>query len=44
VSREDVQKGIEMLGLERNEHIGNVIQGLRAIAPELGVRAVDLAD
>ncbi len=43
VSREDVQKGIEMLGVERNEHIANVIEGMRTIAAELGVRAVDLA-
>ncbi len=42
VSREDVEKGIEMIGLERNEHIGNVIDAMRRIAAELGVRAVDL--
>ncbi len=42
VSREDVQKGIELIGVERSEHIGNVIEGMRGIAEELGVRAVDL--
>ncbi len=42
VSREDVQKGIELMGVERNEHIGNVIEGMRRIAAELGVRGVDL--
>jgi predicted hydrolase (HD superfamily) len=38
-----VHKGIELLGLERAEHIQNVIDGLRAVSAELGIRAVDLA-
>lgn len=42
VSREDVQKGIELIGLERNEHIQNVIDGLRAIGAQLGIRGEDL--
>jgi putative nucleotidyltransferase with HDIG domain len=42
VSREDVQHGIELLGVERSEHIQNVIDGLRGIADELGIRAEDL--
>ena len=43
VSRDEVHKGIELLGLERAEHIQNVIDGLRAVSAELGIRAVDLA-
>jgi putative nucleotidyltransferase with HDIG domain len=43
VSREDVARGIELIGLERAEHIQNVIDGLRARAPDLQVRGVDVA-
>ena len=43
VSRDEVHKGIELLGLERAEHIQNVIDGLRVVSAELGIRAVDLA-
>ncbi len=42
VSRDEVQRGIELIGLERAEHIQNVIEGLRAIAPQLGIGARDL--
>lgn len=42
VSREEVQHGIEMLGLERSEHIQNVIDGLRAVAADLGIRGEDI--
>lgn len=42
VSREDVAHGIELIGLERNEHIQNVIDGLRSVGPELGIRGEDL--
>lgn len=42
VSREDVQKGIELIGLERGEHIQNVIDGLRARAEALGIRGEDV--
>jgi putative nucleotidyltransferase with HDIG domain len=42
VSREDVQQGVEFIGLERSEHIQNVIEGLRSIAAQLEVRAQDL--
>jgi predicted hydrolase (HD superfamily) len=42
VSREDVNRGIELIGLERNEHIQNVIEGLRAEGERLGIRGVDL--
>lgn len=43
VNREDVAHGIELIGLERNEHIQNVIDGMRAVAGELKIRAVDRA-
>lgn len=42
VSRDDVDKGVELIGLERSEHIQNVIDGMRARAAELGIRAVDV--
>lgn len=41
VSREEVARGVELLGLERGEHIQNVIDGLRARAADLGIRGVD---
>lgn len=37
VDREEVQRGIELLGIDRNEHIQNVIDGMRAVAGELGL-------
>lgn len=42
VSRDDVAHGIELIGLERNEHIQNVIDGMRAAGAELGIRGEDL--
>lgn len=42
VNREEVNRGIDLIGLERNEHIQNVIDGLRAVAGELEIRAADL--
>ena len=42
VHREEVQRGMELIGLERNEHIQNVIDGMRAVAAELGIRGEDL--
>ena len=42
VSREDVNRGFELIGLERSEHIQNVIDGLRAEGESLGIRGVDL--
>ena len=42
VSREDVQRGVELIGLERSEHIQNVIEGLRSISAQLGIRGEDL--
>ena len=41
VHREDVARGLELIGLERSEHIQNVIDGLSEIADVLEVRAQD---
>jgi predicted hydrolase (HD superfamily) len=41
VSREDVEEGFTLIGLERNEHIQNVIDALRAAGEALRLRAVD---
>jgi hypothetical protein len=38
-----VERGVELIGLERAEHIQNVIDGLKAAGAELGIRAQDLA-
>lgn len=43
VDRDDVTHGVELLGIERSEHIQNVIDGMRTISEELGLRAVDRA-
>jgi putative nucleotidyltransferase with HDIG domain len=43
VSREDVEKGVGLIGIERGQHIQNVIDGMRARAAELGIRAVDIS-
>ena len=43
VNRDDVARGLELIGLERSEHIQNVIDGLRTIGSELGIRGEDLA-
>ncbi|MDH5758498.1 MAG: HD domain-containing protein [Gemmatimonadota bacterium] len=42
VSRDDVEEGLGLIGVERNVHIQNVIDGLRAVAAELGIRGEDL--
>lgn len=42
VSREEVARGIELIGLDRAEHIQNVIDGLRTEAEALGIRGADL--
>jgi putative nucleotidyltransferase with HDIG domain len=42
VSREEVDHGVALIGLERAEHIQNVIDGLRTVAAELGIRGQDL--
>jgi len=41
VDRDDVARGIELLGVERSEHIQNVIDGMRAVAADLQIRAED---
>jgi len=43
VNREEVAHGMELIGLERSEHIQNVIDGLKVVAADLGVRAIDRA-
>jgi putative nucleotidyltransferase with HDIG domain len=43
VSREEVERGVALIGLERSEHIRNVIEALRSAGAELGLRAQDLA-
>jgi len=43
VSRDEVAHGVELIGLERGEHIQNVIDALRSIGAELGIRGDDLA-
>ena len=35
--REIIQKGIDMLGIERSELIADVIEGMRSVAAELGL-------
>lgn len=37
VSREDINKGAEELGIELDEHIANVISAMRKISEELGL-------
>jgi len=39
VSREDVYEGADLLGMDLDEHIGNVIAALKPIAGELGLRS-----
>ena len=36
VDREDVQRGMEFIGLDRSEHIQNLIDAFRPLATELG--------
>src|SRR6187551_2585586 len=43
VNRDDVRKGAELLGLELDQHIANVIEGMRPIAGELGLRTGEAA-
>jgi putative nucleotidyltransferase with HDIG domain len=38
VNRDEVYRGAEGLGLELDQHIANVIEALRPIAPQLGLR------
>jgi putative nucleotidyltransferase with HDIG domain len=41
IDREQVARGIELIGLERAEHIQNVIDGMRDVAEVLGIRGED---
>ncbi len=43
VHRDEVYAGAELLELELDEHIRNVVQALRPIAPELGLRTAATA-
>ena len=43
VSRDDVERGVQLIGLERGQHIQNVIDGMKERAAELGIRAVDVS-
>ena len=38
MNRDDVYEGSEALGVELDEHIAFVIDAMRPIAPELGLR------
>ena len=42
VDREQVTTGVELIGLERAEHIQNVIDGMRSEAEALGIRGADM--
>lgn len=37
VNREDIELGMQELGVDRNTHITHVIEALREVAPELGL-------
>ncbi len=41
VHRDEVYKGAELLGLDLDEHIRNVIEAMRPIAGELGLRTAE---
>ena len=41
-SRDEVQKGVDLIGLERAEHIQNIINALRTVAGQLQIRGEDL--
>jgi len=43
VHRDQVARGIELIGLDRSVHIQNVIDGMRTAADVLGIRGQDLA-
>nr|PZN89843.1 MAG: HAD family hydrolase [bacterium] len=43
VSREDVQRGPELLGIDLDQHIANVIAAMREIAEELGLTAAQVS-
>jgi putative nucleotidyltransferase with HDIG domain len=37
VARDEIEEGARLLGLELDEHIGNVITAMRGVAPQLGL-------
>lgn len=41
VNRDDVARGVELMEMERAEHIQNVIDGMREVADRLAIRAED---
>jgi predicted hydrolase (HD superfamily) len=41
VNREDVAKGIELIGIPREEHIANMIQAMRENAVVLGLQGIE---
>jgi putative nucleotidyltransferase with HDIG domain len=43
VSRHDVAAGAELLGLELDDHIANIVEALRPIAHDLGLRTAEKA-
>ncbi|MGE0157872.1 MAG: HD domain-containing protein [Gemmatimonadales bacterium] len=43
VSREEVERGVALIGLERSEHIRNVIEALRSVGPALAITANEVA-
>ncbi len=43
VHRDEVYAGAELLGIELDEHVRNVIEALRQIAPQLGLRTATTA-
>jgi putative nucleotidyltransferase with HDIG domain len=44
VHRDEVYQGAELLGLDLDEHIRNVVEALRPIAPQLGLRTAAPAE
>lgn len=42
VDRDEVEKGVGLIGVDRATHIQNVIDGLRVRAAELGIRGEDV--
>jgi putative nucleotidyltransferase with HDIG domain len=43
VDRDDVTRGVDLLGIDQAEHIQNVIDGMRTVADVLEIRAEDRA-
>ena len=42
VDRDQVARGVELIGLDRADHFQNVIDGMRDVAHVLGIRGEDL--